>query len=170
MKVSPTADYPIRVLPQEWEEDNPLYAGIFTVTLNHGVDIAFIPGLREVAPPWDDRLLPEDLDEIATPQQARLATALLTPYVVTPDDARAGGEETFRWSDDQHLVYYVSSQEFDDYAAELAALSTGDAGRLRSQPRVSDLRDHHAVVRFIETRIVASGRLQRPHAVLLGQT
>ena len=31
MKVVPSADYPVRVLRQEWEE-NSLYAGIFAVT------------------------------------------------------------------------------------------------------------------------------------------
>lgn len=169
MKVAPSADYPVRVLRQEWEEENSLYAGIFAVTLNHTVDIAFIPDLSPVAPPWEELRLPEDLDAITTPEQARLATALLTPYVVTPNDARAGGDETFSSDGDRHIVYYVSATEFDEYAAELAALSTTAAGSLRSQPQVSALRDQHPVVRFIETRIVGSGQLQPQHAFMLGQ-
>ena len=47
------------------------------------MDIAFIPDLSPVATPWEELRLPEDLDAITTPEQARLATALLTPYVVT---------------------------------------------------------------------------------------
>jgi hypothetical protein len=174
MKVAPTADYPVQVLRQEWEEPAEAaawYAGIFTVTLNHHVDVAFVPDVSAVAPPWDDHLLPADLDEVETPGQARIATALLSPYVVTPNQARAGGDETFRWppdgSDAPQVVFYVTGEEFARYAADLDQL-TGVAGGRASGPRVSELRDH-PVIGFLEQRVVGSARLDPRHAFLLGR-
>jgi hypothetical protein len=175
MKVAPTADYPVQVLRQEWEEPPDAaawYAGIFTVTLNYHVDVAFVPDVSAVAPPWDDHLLPADVDEIETAQQARVATVLFSPYVVTPNEARAGGDETFRWppdgSDAAQVVYYVTGEEFARYAANLDQL-TVIAGGKASEPRVSELRDH-PVVGFLERRVVASARLDPRHALLLGRT
>src|SRR5262245_10804144 len=74
MKVSPRADYPVRVLAQEWDEQPhraELYRDVFAVTLNHVVEIVFVPDVGEVAPPWDGRTLPPDLDDVSTPAQAR---------------------------------------------------------------------------------------------------
>lgn len=172
MKVSPTADFPVRVLEQQWEDGDPLYAGIFAVTLNHVVDVAFVPDLSAIAPPWEDRLLPQDLDAVKTPEQARLATVLFTSYVVTPNLDRAGTDDVFIWGvesgDDRHIVYYVTPAEFDAHAADLAVL-TAVAGNPHSPPRVSELRDQHPVVRFIEERIVASAGIHPRHAVMLGR-
>jgi hypothetical protein len=178
MKVSPTADYTIRVLRQESEESGPaapLYAGIYVVALNHLVTVAFVPDVSAAAPPWDPGRLPADLDEVTTVGQARLATALLSAYVVTPNDARAGTEETFHWPDagggpgvrGSGVVFYVAPAEFADYTEDLAIL-TGVAGRLYSERRVSQLRDHPAIA-FLERRVVRSPRLDPRDAALLGQ-
>jgi hypothetical protein len=175
MKAWPTADYPVRVLPREAEEEPTtarLYRGVFTVTLNHTVDVVFVPDVSAVAPPWDPATLPADLDAVATVEQARLAAALLAPYVVTPNAARAGAEDGFAWPVDAGpgtagVVFYVTPAEFAAHAAELARL-TEVAGRLHSQRRVGELREY-GVVAFLERRVVDSGRLAPRHAELLGR-
>jgi hypothetical protein len=169
MKVSPTADYTVRVLRQEQEESSPaapLYAGIFAVALNHLVTVTFVPDVSAAAPPWDPSQLPADLDAVATAERARLAVALLSSYVVTPNDARAGTEDAMQ-GDDSGVVFYVTAAEFARYAADLTGL-TEVAGRLYSDRRVSELRGHE-VITFIERRVVASPRLDPRHAALLGQ-
>lgn len=174
MKARPTADYPVQVRRQEWEEQEStaaLYAGIIVVTLNHHVDIAFIPDVSGSAPPWDDRLLPADLDRIETPEQARLATALLSSYVVTPNGARAGRDEAVAGPGQgpagPRAVYYVVAAEFQGYTADLAELTTV-AGALRAGPPVSELGDH-PVIDFIARRVVASPHLDPRHAALLAR-
>lgn len=172
---TPTADYQVRVLRQAWEEPAEaaaLYAGIFTVTLNRGVDVAFVSDVSAVAPPWDDDLLPGSFDAIETVEQARIGTALLSDYVVTPNEARAGSEESFRWppegSGAPQVAYYVTGEEFERYTADLDELIRV-ASSTASSPPVSELRDH-SVVGFLEHRVVASPRLDPEHARLLGQT
>jgi hypothetical protein len=154
MKVSPRVDYPVRVLAQEWDEEPvraDLYRGLFAVTLNHVVEIVFVPDISEVAPPWDGGTLPADLDDVDTPAQARLASALLGRYVVTPNDAYAGDTATFRWpseADRPGTVWYVGSAEFARFAADLRQLSSVVGGRF-TDTTVLDLRSY-AVIRFIE--------------------
>lgn len=175
MKVAPTADYTVRVLRQEWEEPDataPMYRGIFAVGLQQLVDISFVPDVSGLAPPWDYRLLPDNLDTIETPEMARLATALLSSYVVTPNDARSGTEERFTWPstdgpDTSGVVFYVTAEEFARYAADLDRL-TAVAGSLYSDRQVSTLLDHE-VIGFLERRVVASSRLEPRHAILLGR-
>jgi hypothetical protein len=166
MKISPSADYYVQVRRQEWDEDPGaarLYAGIFQVDLNAVVDLAFVPDLSSVAPPWDFSRLPADFDEIATAEQARMATAFTSSYVVTPNDTLAGTQEAL----DDGVVFYVSTHDFSGYADELGRLAEL-TGSLHPTVRVSQLRDHQ-VIGFIERVIVASSSLSPAHAAELGQ-
>jgi hypothetical protein len=173
MKVSPRADYPVRVIPQAWEEVASragLYEGIFTVTLNHTVDVTFVPDVSAVAPQWDSRFLPASFDEVATVEQARVSTALVASYVVTPNETLAGTQERFVWPPDGGpdaavVVFYVTSAEFARYAEDLDRLS-GIVGSLYPDKTVSDLRDYE-VVGFLERRVVASPLLDPGHATML---
>jgi hypothetical protein len=166
MKISPSADYYVRVSPQEWEADPPvapLYAGIFVVDLNYLVDVAFVPDMGPVAPPWDFSQLPANFDVITTPEQARLATVFTSSYAVTPNDKLAGTQEPL----DDCVVFYVSTRDFSGYAEELGRLAHV-VGGVRSMVRVSELREYQ-VIGFIEQVIVASSWLSAPHAEELGQ-
>jgi hypothetical protein len=166
MKVSPSADYYVRVRPQEWEEDPrtaSLYAGIFQVDLNFVVGVAFVPDLSPVAPPWDFSGLPADFDDITTSEQARLATVLTSSYVVTPNDKLAGTQEAH----EQGVIFYVSMPEFARYAEELRRLAEL-VGSVHSLARVSELRGPE-VIGFIERGIVASTWLSPADAAELGQ-
>jgi hypothetical protein len=179
MKVGPKVNYPVGVRPQEWDEPNenaPLYRGVYAVALNHMVDISFVPDISAIAPPWDFGLLPDDIDTIDTADLARLATALFSSYVVTPNDRLAGTEDRISRTppdDMQHVdlagsVFYVTTEEFSRFAAELDDL-TEIAGDPQPRARVDELRDRD-VIAFIERRIVASPLLKPDHAEMLGQT
>ncbi|HEU4422589.1 MAG TPA: hypothetical protein VFR67_08610 [Pilimelia sp.] len=176
MKVAPTANYPVQVLRQEWEEDpslGHLYAGAFAVSLNYLVHVSFIPDVSALAPPWDpDALtaLMEMPQEVMSPAQAQVFAALSAPYIVTPNEPLAGTDEAFRWpadADDETAVFYVEPREFAGYSAELDAL-TEIVGDAYPDKRVADLR-HYGVVAFLERRVVSSARLAPRHGVLLGR-
>jgi hypothetical protein len=174
MKVGPSTNYSVGVWRAEWEEPNdnaPLYHGIFEVELQHSVRISFVPDVSSVAPPWDSRRLPDNIDTIDTVELARLATALLSSYVVTPNEKLAGSEEQIGWrdpgpEDEPTVVFYVTAGEFAGYVAELDNL-TDIASNLHVRPRIDDLRDRE-VVAFVERRIVASPLLKPRHAKMLG--
>jgi len=175
MKVGPSAHYSVGVRPQDWDvptDNAPLYRGIFAVELNHHADISFVPNISSVAPPWDSRQLPVDIDTVDTMEMARLAAALLSSYVVTPNDELADSEEQIGWHDSGTLeepafVFYVTADAFSRYVADLETL-TEIASGLHVRPLVDDLRDRE-VIAFIERRIVASGLLRAYHAEMLGQ-
>jgi hypothetical protein len=163
MKASPTADYPVRVYDEPSDQDPPeaeLYEGIFTMVLNYYVRIAFIPDVSAVAPPWDDRLFAE-ADEITTVEQARMVVALATPYLVTPNEALAGTEETFESGHDRQdgprrrVAFYVTPDEFARHADDLARLAALNAYSLHPKKKVSELRDYE-VVGFVQRRVLAS--------------
>jgi hypothetical protein len=175
MKVGPSTNYSVGVWRAEWEEPNDnaqLYHGIFEVELQHSARVSFVPDISSVAPPWDSAMLPDDIDTIDTVVQARLAKALLSSYVVTPNDKLAGTEEQIGWrdpgpEDEPAVVFYVTTEEFARDVSELDSL-TDIASNLHVRPPIDDLRDRE-VVAFVE-RIVASPLLKPRHARMLGQT
>jgi hypothetical protein len=179
MKVGPKVNYPVGVRPQEWDEPNenaPLYRGIYAVTLNYTVDIAFVPDISAIAPPWDRRMLPDNIDTIDTPEMARLATALFSSYVVTPNDRMAGAEDRINRKpppgmehvDTSGVVFYVTAEEFARFATQLDDLVEIASDR-HPGVRVEDLRDRE-VIAFIERRVVASPLLQPADAEMLGHS
>lgn len=96
MKPTPNYDFPVSV----WREgaDYPsspaeAFLGIYSVTLNHAISIAFIPAVDRRSP-WPP-VVPPEADHLATSDDARRMTLGLSPLVVTPDDARARTVETF---------------------------------------------------------------------------
>jgi len=180
MKPAPRADYPVWVVPEKYEvlpADAVYYEGIYTVVLNYTVDITFVPDVSAVAPPWRGDDQPDDLDRIASAEQARVEMVLWSRYAVTPN-ARLAGEVAAvpvpRSADqeapplDDAWVRYVAPAEFDRYAAELPALYEV-AGSRRSGVTVSRLLEYE-VVRFIDAEIVAAPWLNPYHAEMLGRT
>lgn len=177
MKVSPKADYPVKVYHEPDERDRPaaeLFDGIFTVVLNHSVTIRFIPDASALAPPWDERALP---DEVTTAAQARVVAASSARYVVTPNAALRGRADEVRervvdpFGDSYEAwraVFYVTGEEFERYAAELPRLAALEPHRLHAETRVSALRGYQ-VITFIEDRVLASPLLRPEDAALLGR-
>ena len=181
MKVSPKADYPIRVVPESEEREGPAeryFQGIYRVVLNQMVDVVFVPDVSASAPPWDRAAMPASLDEVTTPEQARLVTALLAAYAVTPNDSLAGTEERH----EAGVVFYVTATEFGRYAAERAgealdrpvlAAELADLSEILfsrwPKETVSDLRGYQ-VVGFLEQRVVSSAWLRPQDAEMLGRS
>jgi hypothetical protein len=89
MKPSPKYDFPVSVRRQTWEEEPataPFYEGIFDVELNYSMTLMFVPAFQRE--PWP-------------PKEARSMVLAMSNYAVTPDDSRAGTEESFarEWSE-----------------------------------------------------------------------
>lgn len=133
MKPRPRRDYPVEVVLQTDEVPESIaryYEGIYRVVLNHTVDIAFVPDVSAVAPPWDGRQLPANLDDVSTVEQARIHMVLFNPYSVTPHPRLAGEVERVPellsppasgWQTPPELrrdwVRYVEPRPFDRFAA-----------------------------------------------------
>jgi len=171
MKVSPKADYPVRV--ERPADDVPAgqarhYEGIYTAVLNHQVTIDFVPDVSTAAPPWDDHLLPVNLDLVVSVEQARVETVLFARYAVTPNTPLAGQVEQAGVAPTRGWVRYVQSAEFDRFALELSRLYDAAFDRF-SGPTVSQLLEYE-VVRFIAEEIVASRWLDPYHAMMLGRS
>ena len=148
------------------------YEGIYTVTLNHTVDVVFVPDVSAVAPPWDGHHLPDDLDRVTSAEQARIEMVLTARYAVTPHPRLAGeveeipdvlrptGEDGWPGPPSRPgWVRYVAPAEFDRYAAELPALYEVVPTRF-SGVTVSALMAYE-VVRFIAEQIVPAPWLTR---------
>jgi hypothetical protein len=177
MKVSPKADYPIQVILESEEQDGPdahHFDGIYWMVLNHTVHVAFVPDLSGLAPPWDYRQLPPTIDEVTSPQQARLLTAFHARYMVTPNEPLAGTEERFEGRGTggaearTGVVFYTTGAEFQRFQAGLADLSEIVFSPWPDET-VSDLR-RFEVVTFLERRVVGSAWLRPPDAAMLGRS
>jgi hypothetical protein len=175
VKVGPSANYYVRARAQAWEQDPaeaPFFDGIYRLDLHMNIGIAFVPDVSHLAPPWSGDLMPAE-QIIRTPDQARLYTALVNTYTVTPNQRLAGTDEAFTWLSPDvpeelyGAVFYVTAEEFSDYTADIAALSE-TIGGLRTFVRVDTLRDHE-VIRFVERRIVDSPLLLPRHAARLAR-
>lgn len=149
-----------------------LYDGIFDVTLNGSVDVVFVPSPGDGGSVLDQSLLPWNLDEVSTVDQARRAAVLFARYVVTPDDARAGSVVAVDGDDGTHRVmFFVTADAFGRFAEDLAELDASIGG-LRSAAPMSTLSDHPAL-EFVQRNVVRSelfdpqdlAALARPYVV-----
>ncbi|MCP3801940.1 hypothetical protein NLX83_21975 [Allokutzneria sp. A3M-2-11 16] len=154
MKPIPRADYSVDVRPQRWEVAPcvaHLYEGVWEVTLNTMVTVAFVADLGQ---PVDYQAqIPGNLDALTTEKQARMVTAVLADYVVTPNAELAG--RTVRTTrppvldcDGDGVVFYVDPVHYALMAADLDAFDLVDA-------TISELRGRPAVD-FVERVVVTS--------------
>jgi hypothetical protein len=173
MKARPNADFPVHVRhhsPEVVPETAHLYENVFDVRLNYEVSLRFVPDVSHLAPPWEATMLPPDVDVITEVSQARLASAMLSSYTVTPNARHAGTEErlpAFGRAEWAGVVFYVAPAEFDRYQADLTALSEATSGRFAGL-EVGGLRGYE-VVTFIERRILDSAWLRPRDATMLGR-
>lgn len=167
MKISPRADYPVGVRPRAWEEPPdaaPYYDGVFDVALNGMVTVTFVPDMSAYAPPFDAAALPDDLDQVSSVKQARLAAALLASYAVTPHPTRQGTTQQLPAigptgeppgpDDIGGVVFYVDPSRFAAVESDLVELSTRLGGR-HPDATVSTLRTHPAID-LIESTVLTS--------------
>jgi len=130
MKASLKYDMSVQIRHQKWEEEEdlaPFYEGIYSVTLNYFTTIMFIPTFSRTKDNWPPTL-PDDIDNVHSVTEARLFTAALSEYTVTPDAELAGRQELIPLSPltqigpRMGLVFYVTPQEFACFSQELPLL------------------------------------------------
>ena len=95
MKKLPSHDFKVHVCREEPEpepEYAKFYRGIFHVLISNFQPITFVPSFPRTAENWPP-LLPDNVDLVESEHQARLFTAGLADYTVTPDVELAGQEE-----------------------------------------------------------------------------
>jgi hypothetical protein len=137
MKLLLEDNFTVRVsnaMDETLSEFSHFYKGIYSVYLNQIVEISFVPSILQTEDNWPP-VLPSNIDEPSSEQEARLWTVGLSDYVVTPSSLLAGktqiipaipypegglkadGEESYG------IVFYVSPEEFDKFSRELERLS-----------------------------------------------
>lgn len=151
---------PVNVRRQTVEEHPDraaLYEGIYELHLNRNVSVMFVPTFERTAHHWPPRL-PDDLDAIQTAQEARLYTAAMSDYTVTPDDSRAWQVETIPhealgddpWHDG--TLFFMSSDFFAVYDRELEALAARTPGLHDGIP-ISEIQELF-VIQFVLGRVL----------------
>jgi len=123
MKPTPKYDFPVGVRRFSLDHVGDAashYDGIFSVILNHTVSIEFVPELDR-SPPWPPPI-PENVDRVASPTEARRTTVSLADLVITPDPTRADSDELISHADGQCVLFYTSPDEFRTLVRELQAI------------------------------------------------
>jgi hypothetical protein len=175
MKIGTPVNYYVRVGSEAWSaapEDAARYAGTYEVDLNRLVVITFVDDVSEFGPPWTDAPLPPPEQELTDPGQIRLATLLGGRYVVTPNDALAGGADRFEkpWGRPRSrdgIVFYVTAAQFAELRADLESL-WDLAGNVHSTARRDELLDR-PVIQFIEDRVLVPQWLFPDDAAAIGR-
>lgn len=194
MKVSLERDFTVSVRHQIWEElpeKSEYYRGIYSVNLNFLVSVMFVPGFEINEEEWPP-VLPENLDEVSSENEARLFTTALSDYTVTPQTRWAGKAEKIllpsgkedRENSDINLqtgvVFYVSNREFEVFSQELSALAQQTPGA-HDSVKISEIKELE-ISKFLLDKIVDSPHfstqdlkiLRRedkyPHTPVVGET
>lgn len=152
-------DIPVSVWPQSREVDaeaRPLYEGISGVILNRVLTVMFVPQFARRADNWPP-IVPEDIDTLSTPDEARRLSAAMASYTVTPDPQRAGEVETIPAFDPElpePVIFYVGSADFAVFARELSEVAQHVSGNSSSM-RLFDL-GAYEFARYLLTNVLAS--------------
>jgi hypothetical protein len=130
MKSGNPADFLVHVrsqVPDQTPESAAHFEGAFSVVLNHLPTVDVVPAFTRE--PWPPEL-PDDIDVVRSADEARRLAVALGTYVITPDDARAGTDETIPRAPSapggepwQEVIFYLSQVDFDALVAELGSLA-----------------------------------------------
>src|ERR1700730_11185070 len=112
-KLNAEVDFRVDVSSEEWENESRLFRGIYTVSLNDGVEVSFVSDASESCPPWNADLIPA-LDHLASEREARLFQVLTSKHSVTPNPRLAGTEKVVE------LLPRTASSDLDPWEAEVA--------------------------------------------------
>ena len=182
MKPSLERNFSVSVRHQSWEvfpETAEFYRGIYLVTLNFLVSIMFVPEL-EINPDNWPPVLPDNVDEVSSETEARLFTAALSDYTVTPKSLLAGGTqeiisipplkgdmEDSDIDSRRGVLFYVSHQEFDAFSKELSALADRTPG-VHDFVRISEI-EELKVAKFIVSMVIDSPYFSAGDLATLGR-
>lgn len=126
MKHRQNGDYPVQVWREERQvplETAKFYQGIFDVNIEYLANIMFVPSFRNKHD-WSPTF-PGNVHTVHSEEEARLYTAALADYTVTPDVSLAGQEESVRLplirgrEPEMGVVFYVTPDEFAAFSQEL---------------------------------------------------
>jgi len=181
MKPSLERNFSVSVRHQSWEvfpETAEFYRGIYLVTLNFLVSIMFVPEL-EINPDNWPPVLPDNVDEVSSETEARLFTAALSDYTVTPKSLLAGTQEIISIpplkgdmedsdiDSRRGVLFYVSHQEFDAFSKELSALADRTPG-VHDFVRISEI-EELKVAKFIVSMVIDSPYFSAGDLATLGR-
>lgn len=150
---------------EELPETAEFYQGIYAVALNFLVYIMFVPEL-EINPNNWPPVLPENVDEVSSEAEARLFTAALSKYTITPHSLLAGTQEIIfvpcinkngEYSDsdlEKVVIFYVSHREFDVFSEELVALADRTPG-IHDFVRIAEIEELE-VAKFMVSIVINS--------------
>ena len=164
MKASLKYDIAVQIRHQEWEEEDdlaPFYRGIYSVTLNYFTTVMFIPTFPRTADNWPPTL-PQDVDDVHSAAEARLFTAALSEYTVTPDAQLAGQQELIpleplpQIGPRMGLLFYVTPPEFALFSQELPLLEQKTPS-VRDYVPLSQVRDF-ATMQLIRSHLMVNER------------
>ena len=174
MKPFPKYDFPVSVRKQIWEEEPniaALYQNIFDVELNFTISIMFIPTLPQMVQSGWVPTLPDNVDEIVTELEARLVTAALSKYVVTPDKELAGTEAILKnnllQGAEASIFFYVTPEEFETFILELSNFSE-ELPSIHESRQVS-MASNLQFIQLILSRIISSTYFSQTDLYILGR-
>lgn len=147
-----------------------LAKGIFTLLLNHFVDIRFIPRIENI-----DNLIDEYSYDDTTTQGVQMACLFESKYVVTPSDANEGKNRIISKTvlakqfnvalediASEIIVFYVSVKTYKKYIREVRNIfytdKYGDSTNIfyRQNAFMEDLKKEYKLAVFLENRIINS--------------
>ncbi len=168
MKPSLEQNFSVAVRHQIWEElpeKAEFYRGIYSVTLNYLVSVMFVPEFEITQDNWPP-VLPEDVDEISSETEARLVTAALSDYTVTPNLLLAGKQEIItlpsvnedmKDSDIESkrgVIFFVKPQDFEVFSKELSVLADQTPG-VHDCVKISEIKELE-LAKFVLYNIIKS--------------
>ncbi len=136
MSQSPHQKYEFRVQVRHQERDEDpsvarFFRDIFWMTINAGVNVLFIPSFPHEEENWSLNIA-DDVEDVASLNEARQFTAALSDYTITPRVHRAGQQEVYpkppplppsRGVEPRTgVMFYVTPQEFIRFSQELAMI------------------------------------------------
>ncbi|MPT35464.1 hypothetical protein [Flavobacterium sp. WV_118_3] len=147
-----------------------LAKGIFTLLLNHFVDVRFIPHIENI-----DDVIDEYTYDDTTIQGVRMACLFASKYVVTPSDANEGKNRIISKAviakqygvaieniASEIIVFYVSVKTYKKYIREVRNIfytdKYGDYTNVfyRQNAFMEDLKKEYKLAVFLENRIINS--------------
>lgn len=172
MKLTHNSNYTVFVRSQPNEESDKVahfYDGIYFVQLNQLVTIHFIPWIEDFA--QDDFLLPSNLDDPSSSNEARLCLSGYADYIVTYHNEQAGNIKemtvSFAKSNKPHrcVFYFISPEAFYSYSHELKQMAE-QMLTIHSYRRYDEVKNLQ-VIKYIERSVLGSLFVKHHHFQVL---
>ncbi len=164
MKPFPNANFPVTITHQIWEEDLSVrnyFEGIYTVCLNHLVEISFIPDVSSIEPNNWSKYIKEDADDISSVVEARIQQIFLSRYSVSSHPLLIDEVYTHKWGVNnvpESIIFYTNPHKLEVFLEELKICQESIPKQLGV--KVLDI-SHYNFVSFILEKIVHADHLSK---------